>query len=291
MISFTERAIMPDLKDPILISAFSSPQKGGDTASAALAYGLQQWKAQPVAEFSSGGFYSYAHMRPWVQRSGETTVIHWPRNIVYRVDGDDHSYLILAGVEPTLNWEEFAEGVANFAMRMGVRTAVGLQSFAGMVAHTLPVPVRAAYSDPEIKSRYCIEEVEQEAGPADFARILNICLANRGCQTVDLFALEPLYISGAPNPSAGAALLKALESFGLTCDLVALEEEATSQRQAIDSAMASSEQMRQMVRDWERTSVEMGLAKADHLSLASGEPVNLNIDEVMREAEAIFRRA
>src|SRR6188474_3818203 len=98
--SVQERAILPTLKDPVLISAFASPQKSGSTAASALSYLAQQWNATPVTEFGAEHLYSYSRIRPQLVSTADgERMLQWPTNTVYlaQPEGIDHSFLILIG--------------------------------------------------------------------------------------------------------------------------------------------------------------------------------------------------
>src|SRR5687767_1572416 len=116
-----ERVVLPQLKDPVLISAFAAAHKGGGTATGALEYLISQWGAQQVAEFEAEECYNFARIRPFVQRQNGQVAVSWPTNTVYLVNVPDseRSFLFLIGVEPSMNWRSFAASVAQFAARNG----------------------------------------------------------------------------------------------------------------------------------------------------------------------------
>jgi hypothetical protein len=288
-----ERNIIRDLKEPILLTAFSSREKGGATAASALAYAVAEWQAQPVADFDAEACYHDARMRPWVRHEGDKTVVDWPENIIYRVDAPNHSYLVLIGVEPSLNWRQYVASIGDFATSLGVRTAVNLKSVPAMVPHTFDAPLRAIYSSPELKEEYGFHELEDKEGPGDIGRILNLHLASIGCRTIDLYAMEPFYAPGIPNAAASLSLLRALkDGFDLTVDVESVMQAAELQREAIDAAVSSSEPLRETVSAMER---RPGLAGDS----AEGEPPlaldgrapqsELEASDVLNEAEEILR--
>ena len=290
-----ERAVIGNLKDPILITAFNSMQKGGATAGSALGYAIGQWQAEPVATFDADECYNFARLRPWVSRGEHGTEVNWPQNVVYRVDGPDHSYLLLLGVEPSLNWRRFVSGIVEFAVRMGVRTAVSLKSVPAAVPHTVGSPVRAICSSQDMYNEFGFEELEDQDGPADIGRLLNLQLASSGCRTIDLYALEPFYAAATPDAFACISLLRALEQgFDLAVDLASLEQAADTQRRAIDAAVSTSEQLRETVAALEsrflnagRQSEAIGLLEAPPAGAETAGP--LEYDDVLGQAEAILR--
>src|SRR4051812_21716560 len=110
-VTIQERVVLPQLRDPVLITAFAAAHKGGGTAVGALGYLLSQWNAQQVAEFDAEECYNYGRIRPQVQRRDGAAVISWPSNTVYLVSPPDseQTFIVLVGVEPSMHWRSFAE--------------------------------------------------------------------------------------------------------------------------------------------------------------------------------------
>jgi len=253
-----ERVILPQLKDPVLVSAFTAAHKGGTTATAALAVLLSDWHAQQIAEFDAEDCYNYARLRPQVMRVDGQTTVSWPTNAVYLATppDSDRSFLFLVGVEPSLKWRSFAEAVAEFAHRAGVRTAISLRALPGSVTHTQPSVVQAVYSQPELQQQYGLPLMEMNEYGLDIGGLINLTLQQLGCQTVDLFAVEPFYAAAIPDAKAGLALLEALgKAFGLSITSESLTALAYTQYQAIEAAVAGSEQAQAVVRAIEGSAV------------------------------------
>ena len=277
---------LQNLKDPVLITTFSSQLKGGQTAPSAIAYGLEQWDARLAAEIDTDDCYINARMRPWVRRDGDKTVLDWPQNVVYRVDGEDRSFLILVGVEPSLNWRSFVARIGEFASEHQVGLAVNLKSVPATVPHTLQAPIKAIYSDEAMVEQFGIEVMEDQEGPADIGRVLNLHLAEQGVPTIDVYAMEPFYATAIPDAEATLSLLRTLHSvFGLNVDTERLEQAALAQRQAIDAAVANSEQLRETVIALE----ERAGGNRPLLGAPEAPPQELDANEVLDEAESFLR--
>lgn len=274
-----------DMVDPVLLTAFSSDLKGGQTATSALAYSLGQWNARLVAELDTSDYYINARMRPWVRRDGDKTVIDWPQNVVYRVDAPSHTLLILVGVEPSLNWRRFVDEIGKFAAEHGVKLAINLKSVPATVPHTLGSTVRAIYSETGLQEEFAIPELEEPDGPADIGRVLNLHLASQGVRTIDVYALEPFYAAAIPDAEACIRLLHVLEeTFELPVDTAQLEQAATAQRQAIDAVVERSEQLRQTVQALEQRAQATALLAAPEATASDLDP-----SAVVDEAEQFLR--
>jgi len=286
---YTQQAHLDGMIDPVLLTAFSSQLKGGQTATAALAYGLEQWDGRLVAEFDGDGYYINARMRPWIRRDGDKTIVDWPQNVVYRVDAPDRTVLLLVGVEPSLDWRRFAAEIGDFAAKHGVQLAVNLKSVPATVPHTLEAPVKAIYSDPALENEFGIEELDDQDGFADIGRVLNLHLASKGIKTVDVYAMEPFYAAAIPDAEASLSLLHAVENLlGLTVDTGRLEQAAEVQRQAIDAAVASSDQLRETVHALEQRVRSAG-GTGQALLAAPDAERELVASEVLSDAEEFLR--
>lgn len=288
-----ERAYLDGLREPVLITAFNSYQKGGATGPSALAYALEQWDGKLVAELDADGYYINARMRPWIRRDGDRTYIDWPQNVVYRVEAPERSVLVLVGVEPSLNWREFVSAIGDFATRHGVTLAVNLRGAAASVPHTIRLPVKAIYSDPQLQERFGVPELEVQEGPADIGRVLTLHLAANGIPAVDLYALEPFYSAAMPDAEACLSLLQTLGSmFGLKVDTGRLSEAAEAQRRALDSVMEKSEQLRETVHALEQHALgRQGQGNTQLLTAGEAPESNLDPTEVLKDVEALLRSA
>lgn len=279
---------LQDLKNPVLITTFASQQKGGQTAPSAIGYALEQWDAELVAQIDADDCYINSQMRPWVRRDGEKAVLEWPQNVVYRVEGEDRSFLVLVGAEPQLNWKTFVARIGEFASQHDVSLAVNVKSVPATVPHTLASPVKAVYSEAAMEAEYGVPELEDQDGPADIGRVLNFHLASKGVPTIDLYAMEPFYAAAMPDAEAGLGLLRALQkTLGLyVTDLARLEQAAAVQRQAIDRAVDQSQQLRDTV-----AALEERAGGSNRALLAAPEQVESNLDatDVLDEAEAFLR--
>jgi predicted ATP-grasp superfamily ATP-dependent carboligase len=276
---------LQDLKDPILITTFASELKGGQTAPSAIAYALGQWDARLATEFEAEDCYIDSRMRPWVRRDGDKTVLDWPQNIVYRVEGEERSFLILVGVEPSLNWRGFVARIGEFAKEHQVGLAVNLKSVPATVPHTLQAPVKAIYSDEAMAEQFGIESLQDQEGPADIGRVLNLYLAEHGVPTIDVYAMEPFYAAAIPDAEAGLSLLHTMEDvFGLEVDTERMEQVALTKRQAIDAAVAGSEQLSEAVAGMEQRANNQRL-----LAAPEAPAQELDATEVLDDAEAFLR--
>lgn len=282
-----EEGQTPEMRDPVLITSFTSQEKGGQTGPTALTYALEQWDGEFVTRIEADECYNFTRIRPWVRRDGDQTVIDWPQNVVYRVEGDDRTFLVLIGVEPSLNWHSFVKRIDDFATQHDVKLAVNVKSVPATIPHTLEAPVQAIYSEAGMEDEFGLAVLEDQEGPADIGRVLNLHLASKGVRTIDIYALEPFYAAASPDAEASISILRSLQkAFGLYVhDLARLEQAAALQRRAIDAAVNSSKQLRDTVAALE----ERAGSKRALLAAPEAEESGLDASDVLSEAEAFLR--
>ena len=245
-----ERVMLPSFDDPILITAFTTPFKGGTTASLAVSYLQSQWDATLIAELEAEECYHFGRIRPQIVRNGNRTSVQWPTTQVFAANppGANRTFLLLIGTEPTQNWQSFAAAVAQFAIRAGVRTAISLRSLPASVSHRHPAPVYGWYSDEGARHSFGLPEFAMQEGAADFGLTINACLQEAGCRTVDLFGLEPFYAPAMPVAQTALALIGAVTTpYGASFDAQELTVLVDKQDRAIEDILAASPQLREGV--------------------------------------------
>jgi proteasome assembly chaperone (PAC2) family protein len=126
------------------------------------------------------------------------------------VPGGDRHIVLLDGTEPSLRWRTFVDGVLDLAQELGVRRLVTLGALQVDVPHTRPVPVTGFTSTPELAARIGLRRSTYE-GPTGITGVLTVTAAQRGLDTVSLWAGVPHYLSGASYLAGAAALGRRLE--------------------------------------------------------------------------------
>jgi len=287
-----EHVALSDLNEPILISAFTSSQPGGATATSALAYLMSQWDGRLVAELEPDDYYNYARLRPSLRQVDSKAVVDWPTSQIYQVTPPDadRDVLVLLGLEPSMRWRSFVRELADYMGRLGVTSAISMRSLPAAVSHRSPTPLQAVYSDEAASEGFDIPASVFTEGALDIGALLNLELRERGVQTVDLLALEPYYTTGLPDAKAGLALLETIgAALNLQIPSQALRQAIDAQLAATESAIASSAEVEAVVRSLE----ERSHAVATHprqLELPQTETTDsdLNAEAALNEVEALL---
>ncbi|MEZ5166364.1 MAG: PAC2 family protein [Acidimicrobiales bacterium] len=133
----------PELRNPILITAFEGWNDAGDAASIAAAHLADRWDGTPLAEIDAEFFYDFSTTRPLVQLDDDRQrSITWPTNQfrACRVPGAARDAVVLIGLEPQLRWRTFCDQIVETARELGVSQIVTL----GAARRRAPQPARRA---------------------------------------------------------------------------------------------------------------------------------------------------
>src|SRR5919199_4934733 len=134
----------PELRSPLVVSAFKGWNDAGEAATAALGYLIDSFDATEVARIDPEEFYDFTAVRPTVRLSeGRTRVIEWPENSIHAatVEGAEHDLLLLQGTEPSLRWGKFTRLVIDAAREIDAHMVITLGALLADVPHSRPVPM------------------------------------------------------------------------------------------------------------------------------------------------------
>lgn len=226
---------------PAIVAAFDGWIDAGGASTAAaehLAGGTE-----PLVTFASDLLYDYRSRRPVLDIvDGTLTELTWPDLTMKRVRAGARDLLVLSGPEPDFRWRQLGGDVLDVAERLGVVEWVSLGAIPAAVPHTRPVPILATAS----KSGLLRDDERQ--GPQGLLRVpaaalstIELVIAGGGIPTVGFYAQVPHYVGGS-YPAATIAILEhAQRHLGVDLPLGSLPDEALSQRQRLDEAVAADE--------------------------------------------------
>src|ERR671919_292918 len=242
----------PNLRRPVMITAFRGWNDGGQGASLAAGFLARTWKAARFADIDPEEFFDFQATRPHVSLvEGVTRQIDWPDNAFYHapIPGTDRDALLLLGIEPNVRWRTFTNLVTQLASELGVE--LGLQA-----------------------SRY--------EGPTGIVGVLHDSCKQVGLPSASLWAAVPHYVSLAPSPRAALALCRRLgELLGTDIDTSELEEASESYSQQVTEAVAADPETAAYVEELEQRTEEV----VEPVDLPSGDAIAAELTRFLRERE------
>jgi hypothetical protein len=162
-------------------------------------------------------------------------------------DEQGEVFLLFSGPEPDVQWERLAAALIGLIEQLDVRLTVTLHGIPMAVPHSRPITATAHATDPELVQGYrsWIDRVEV---PASFTGLLEYRLGQLDRKAMGFAAHVPHYLAQAAFPAAGLALTRQLsQATGLAIPLEALEEASASNLTDINTEMAQSAEVQELV--------------------------------------------
>jgi predicted ATP-grasp superfamily ATP-dependent carboligase len=210
---------------------------------------IEQLEVEVVAEFDHDQLHDYRSRRPamvfdtnqWKSYADLQLRLH------KLTDEQGEVFLLLSGPEPDVQWERLAAAVVGLVEQLDVRLVVTLHGIPMAVPHTRPITATAHATDPALVQghRSWIDRVEV---PASFTGLLEYRLGQRDRKAMGFAAHVPHYLSQAAFPKAALTLTRLLcNATGLAVPLEPLEEASASNLTDIDTEMAQSAEVQELV--------------------------------------------
>ncbi len=202
-----------------------------------------------VASFAIDDLLDYRSRRPLMTfKVDHFTDYDDPQLNLYALrDSVGTPFLLLAGMEPDLQWERFVTAVRLLTERLGVRRTIGLGAIPMAVPHTRPVTMTAHSNNRELIAGHqpWVGEVQV---PSSASNLLEFRMAQHGHESVGFTVHVPHYLAQTDYPAAAESLLEQVAtSASLKFPLRALTEAAATVRTKIDEQVEASPEITQVV--------------------------------------------
>jgi proteasome assembly chaperone (PAC2) family protein len=275
-----------ELRNPVLVCAFKGWNDAGEAASAAVGYMRDRFESFELARIDPEEFFDFTAVRPTVRLSeGRTREIEWPSNVfsAARVPGAEGDLVMLNGVEPSLRWSRFTEGVIEIARGVGARMVVTLGALLADVPHSRPVALTGLASNQELVEKLGFEQTRYE-GPTGIVGVLHHACAKANIPSASLWASVPHYVAAAPNPKVALALVRAFEgTVGVAVDAGELEEAAEDYERQVSAAVASDPEVKAFVERLETAMDEIEEGAPAEEDLPSAETIARDFQRFLRQ--------
>ena len=274
----------PELRRPVLITAFRGWNDGGQGASLAAGFLAKAWQASRFAEIDPEEFYDFQVSRPHVSLvDGVTRRLDWPENAFYHaaIPETDRDAVLMLGIEPNTRWRRFAQLIVGLSQDLGIELVVSLGSLLADVPHTRPSPVTGSATNQRLIERYGLQGSRYE-GPTGIVGVLHDACRNAGLDSVSLWAAVPHYVSLAPSPRAALALCGRLgELLGSPVDAAELEEAAETYSEQVSEAVSADPETQAYVEQLEQRTDELG----PDFEVPSGDSIAAELTRFLRERD------
>ncbi|MFW0797366.1 PAC2 family protein [Gordonia sp. CPCC 205515] len=272
---------------PVLIHALDGFADAGHAVALAATHLRDALDSELVATFSTDELIDYRSRRPTITFDGDTfTDVTMPSLTMHAIrDTAGRPFLLLAGSEPDLRWEQFVEAVRRLAEHFGVTDVIGLNAIPMAVPHTRPSSLTAHGSDVERLGDLPRWGSAMKL-PASASMLLELRMADHDFRTAGLSVHVPHYLSQADYPAASARLLSAVgELTGLELPLAALDNAAEKVRAQVDNEVSGNAEIESVVSALENQYDSFTAAQAERASLLAAEDELPTGDELGAELE------
>lgn len=286
-----------DGRGPVLIHALEGFSDAGHAIRLAAAHLKKTLDGELVASFAIDDLLDYRSRRPLMTfKTDHFTDYDAPELNLYALrDSLGTPFLLLAGLEPDLQWERFVTAVRLLCERLGVRRTIGLGAIPMAVPHTRPVSMTAHSNDRALIADHqpWVGEVQV---PSSASNLLEFRMAQHGHEAVGYTVHVPHYLAQTDYPAAAEALLEQVaESGSLQLPLSALSEAAATVRTKIDEQVEGSPEVAQVVEALERQYDAFVAAQENRSLLArdedlpSGEELGAEFERFLAEHAEDFK--
>lgn len=243
----------PQLRNPVIIAAFTGWNDAGDAASSAVRHLVDAWEARQLAEIDPEEFTDFATIRPLVRLvDGTTRHIVWPSVWLWHVATPGGDVILVLGPEPSLRWRLFTEQLVGIADYVGASMVLTLGALLADVPHSRPVQLIGTSTDSSLMDRFELQRSRYE-GPTGIVGVLHQACADAGIPSASLWAAVPAYASQEPSPKAALALMdRACQMIGTPTPSGLLSGEAAEYERRIDALVAEEPELEGYVRRLEQ---------------------------------------
>ena len=271
------------LRDPVLMVALRGWFDASGVATGALEWAIQDRPITVVASIDPDPFFDFTQERPetFLDEDGERQ-IRWPENdfLVTRFPEGDRDLVVLAGVEPHLNWGTFADCIVECAKQLRCDLVVTVGATAEGVPHTRNPNVVGSSTNHSLARRLGLSKPQYE-GPTGVVGVIQERLEEHGLVGVSLRVGVPHYLPNAQHPKSSAALLRHVEHvLGVPTSHMEMADEIRRWEELHDAAVDGDDQTMSYVamleEDFDRRAEE---------SLPSGDDIAHELEEFLREQD------
>jgi proteasome assembly chaperone (PAC2) family protein len=248
---------LPELDRPNLIGAFQGWNDAGQSATTAVRYLIESWKAEPFARIDSEEYYSYTDTRPTIRIvDGASREVTWPSVEFFAHKGGDGSAsaVLMVGMEPNLRWKSFCGEVTRLAQSVGAQRFVTLGSLVTDAVHTRPVPLTGFSTDDDVQARLIARNIARSSyeGPTGIVGVLHDACRRAELPAASLWGATPYYLGSTPNPRTALGLLDGLDdALELHLNLQELRLVAEEFERQVTMAVGDNAEMQERIRSLE----------------------------------------
>ena len=280
---------IPELDGPNVIAAFQGWNDAGQSATTAVRYLIDSWKAEPFAKIDPEEYYSFTDTRPTIRIvDGAQRELSWPKNEFFFCRGTDTSpaAVMLVGTEPNLKWRSYCGEITRLARSVGARRLVTLGSLVTDAVHTRPVPLTGFSTDDGVQAKLASRGITRSTyeGPTGIVGVLHEACLRAELPAASVWAATPYYLGGTPNPKTALGLLDALDDvLELRLNLSELRIVAEEFERQVSLAVRDNSEMQERIRALEEAHDAAGGSTLPSTELPPAGTIIADLESFLRQ--------
>jgi proteasome assembly chaperone (PAC2) family protein len=278
----------PPLQAPYLLAGFAGWPDGGGVSTGVVDFLVSYLAAERIGEIPLDDLYIASSpssaSRPVVQiQQGLIQSLHFPVNEIYAWQSQSEApdLILLQGIEPDLNWQEFVEAVMECIEVFGVQRVYTVGGYLDYAPHTRVPRISATVTHPELQkalSAYDVEQADYE-GPTSIQSYLLAHCQSVGVEGIGLWAGTPSYIQGT-YPKVVQVMLELLSrTWNLPLEFSMFEEQTAELESSLHEQIDSSPELAEYIKR-----LEQAYDSAEH------EQPSFGPDTMVDEIQQFLRR-
>ena len=258
----------PELVAPYVMVGLKGWLNAGEVSTGSIDYLRRKLDAHPFAYIEPAGFYIYQipsstaeqSMRPLVKiKEGLVRKLDLPRNeFFFWKSGAARDLILFLGVEPNLDWPEYAQAILDVARQFKAPRIYSLGGIFDQVPHTRKTRILATISHPQLKDELkTFARFTDYEGPSSFNTMLLSIAREQGIEMAGISARTPLYIQDLNAKACYDLLQNVITSAGFGIDLRDLRVTGEALVEMMDTAFSQNatalEQLKKLEEQFDAT--------------------------------------
>ena len=278
----------PSLRAPYLIAGFGGWPNGGNVSTDTVDFLQSGLRAKRVGEITSDDLYIYSSptlaSRPiTVIREGLLQSLRFPTNTIFacKRPGAEHDLLLLQGIEPDLNWQQFADAIMECVRTFQAQRLYTIGGYLDYAPHTRLPRLSAVVTHETLKDELEPHDLDMTdyEGPTSIQSYLLASCREQGIEGISLWGGAPSYVQGA-YPRLTKSILQLLSRmWGLELELEEVEEQAEELEANLNEQIEGNAELAEYIRRLEQAYDQADPPESE-----------MNTDAIVDEIQQFLRR-
>lgn len=280
----------PALHSPYMLAGFGGWPNGGEVSTDTLEFLHTSLGAERIGEITADNFYIYSSptlaSRPVTSiRRGVLRSLRFPTNTIsvwHNPDREAHDLILLRGVEPDLQWEQFAEAIMECLETFQVKRFYTIGGYLDHAPHTRIPRLSAVLTHRSLREEMRTLDIDMSdyEGPTSVQSYLLAKCQERDIEGISLWGGAPSYIQGGYPRVTQSVLLLLQRLWHLPVNLREIEEQAEEMEATLHEQIDNNPELAEYIKRLEHA---YDMAEREQDDSADTETIVDEIQQFLRQ--------